>query len=223
MQNFKTENDIERKFFEQDFTPVNEILKLIRKSLNTGEKLSLKSFDLANIIDFNPAETLVYITLFQAGRKSIRYGSKRASLEDTLNRDIEMLRKNRNFSEYRVDNSDDCRIMIEYVISRKKVSKSELNSERFDDGRFEIGIDGLELRKDGISYYYMPTEAVTLSHMGLGAVLKTLVKRTPIGKMTNKISERLSILNQSDYEYYLFRTRAFVTYKDEHSSFCAKQ
>ena len=52
--------------------------------------------------------------------------------------------------------------------------------------------------------------------MGLRAVLQTLVKRTPIGKMTNKISERLQILAQSkDYEYYLFRSRAFVTYKDK--------
>lgn len=214
MQNFKTENDIERKFFEQDFSSVDELLKRIRASLISGEKLSIKDLDFTGIIDYNQAETLVYITIFQAGRKSIRYGSKRESLEVTLNRDIEMLRKNKNFSEYKLDDLDNCRIMLEYVISRKKVNKDDLQYEKFDDSRFEIGIDGLELRKDGISYYYMPTEAVSLSHMGLKSALKALVKRTPIGKMTNKISERLSILSQSNYEYYLFRTRAFVTYKD---------
>ena len=62
----------------------------------------------------------------------------------------------------------------------------------------------------------MPTDAITLSHMGLRAVLQTLVKKTPIGKLTNSISERLNILAASnDYEYYLFRSRAFVSYKND--------
>ena len=105
--------------------------------------------------------------------------------------------------------------MIEYIIDRKKINKNELNSERFDNGRFEIGINGLELRKDGISYYYMPTDAITLSHMGLRSALQTLVRKTPIAKLTNSISERLNILSASnDYEYYLFRSRAFITYRN---------
>lgn len=215
MQDFKIENDEERRYFEQDFSPVNELMARLRTSLISATSLDIADIDLSGIIDFKPSETLVYVTLFQAGRKYIRYGSKRATFEQTLNRDIEMLRKNKDFNFYNLNSTDDCRIMIEFVISRKKISPGELNSERFDNGRFEIGVDGLELRKDGISYYYMPTDAITLSHMGLRAVLKTIVKRTPIGKMTNKISERLQILAQSkDYEYYLFRTRAFISYKD---------
>ena len=215
MLDFKVENDKEREYFNQDFTPVNVLLKRIRKALINGGEISVKDLDFTGIINFLPSETLVYITMFQQGNKFIRYGSKRADFEQTINRDIEMLRKNRNFSEFDVDNIEKCRIMIEYVYSRKQIFRGELNSERFDNGRFEIGIDGLELRKDGISYYYMPTDAVTLSHMGVKSVLQTLVKKTPIGKMTNSKSERLDILGQSrDYEYYLFRTRAFVTYKD---------
>lgn len=216
MLDFKSQNDKEREFFEQDFSVVNELLKRIRNALVSGKSVNLGDLDFSGIINFNPQETLVYISLFQSGQKFIRYGSKRKDLETTINRDIEMLRKNKNFSNFSVNDENSCRIMLEYIIDRKKVNKGELNSERFDNGRFEIGINGLELRKDNISYYYMPTDAITLSHMGLRAVLQTLVRKTPIAKLTNSISERLNILSASnDYEYYLFRSRAFITYKNE--------
>ena len=215
-KDFKEQNDKEREYFNQDFSVMNEVMKRIRSALLTGKTLDINDLNLNGIVEFIPSETVVYITLFQAGQKFIRYGSKRATFGQTIDRDIEMLRKNRRFNDFNIEDFDKCRIMLEIAIDRKKISPKELNSQNFDNGRFEIGINGLELRKDGISYYYMPTDAITLSHMGLRAVLQTLVKRTPIGKMTNKISERLQILAQSkDYEYYLFRSRAFVTYKDK--------
>ena len=171
---------------------------------------------MSDIINFDRAETLVYITLFQSGQKFIRYGSKRQDLETTLNRNVEMLRKNKRLGDFTVNDEDKCRIMLEYVIDRHPVSPAKLNSVRFDNSRFEIGINGLELRKDGISYYYMPTDAITLSHMGLRSVLETLVRKTPIAKLSNSRSKRLEILSQSkDYEYYLFRSRAFITYKND--------
>lgn len=216
MLDVKSQNDKEREFFNQDFSVVNELLKRIRNALVSGQSITISDLDFSGIINFNPQETLIYISLFQSGQKFIRYGSKRKDLETTINRDIEMLRKNKNFPNFSVNDTNSCRIMLEYIIDRKKVNKGELNSERFDNGRFEIGINGLELRKDNISYYYMPTDAITLSHMGLRAVLQTLVRKTPIAKLTNSISERLNILSASnDYEYYLFRSRAFITYKKE--------
>lgn len=215
MLDFKSQNDKEREFFNKDFSVVNELLKRIRNALAFGKAINIGDLNLSGIINFNPQETLVYISLFQNGQKFIRYGSKRKDFETTINRDIEMLRKNKNFSNFSVNDENSCRIMLEYIIDRKKINKSELNSEHFDNGRFEIGINGLELRKDGISYYYMPTDAITLSHMGLRSVLQTLVRKTPIAKLTNSISERLNILSASnDYEYYLFRSRAFITYKN---------
>lgn len=215
MLDFKSQNDQEREFFEQDFSVVNELLKRIRNALVSGKFVNLGDLDFSGIINFNPQETLVYISLFQSGQKFIRYGSKRKDFETTVNRDIEMLRKNKNFQKFLVNDENSCRIMLEYIIDRKRINKGELNSERFDNGRFEIGINGLELRKDGISYYYMPTDAITLSHMGLRSALQTLVRKTPIAKLTNSISERLNILSASnDYEYYLFRSRAFITYKN---------
>lgn len=216
MLDFKEQNDRERAYFKQNFTPVNKILQRVRKSLQDGAQFSIKDLDLTGIIDFNRAETLVYITLFQSGQKFIRYGSKRADFETTLNRDVEMLRKNKRFADFDVADEKKCRVMLEFVIDRHQVSPKNLNSERFDSSRFEIGINGLELRKDGVSYYYMPTDAVALSHMGLRSVLETLVKKTPIGKLSNSRSKRIEILSKStDYEYYLFRSRAFITYKNE--------
>ncbi len=216
MLDFKEQNDKERAFFEQDFSPINEVLHRVRKSLITGENLSITDLDLSDIINFDRAETLVYITLFQSGQKFIRYGSKRQDFQSTLNRDVEMLRKNKKFSDFDVSDEVKCRIMLEYVIDRHPVSPAKLNSVHFDNSRFEIGINGLELRKDGISYYYMPTDAITLSHMGLRSVLETLVRKTPIAKLSNSRSKRLEILSQSkDYEYYLFRSRAFITYKND--------
>lgn len=216
MLDFKEQNDKERAFFEQDFSAVNKVLQRVRKSLTTGENLSITDLDLSDIINFDRAETLVYITLFQSGQKFIRYGSKRQDFQSTLNRDVEMLRKNKKFSDFDVSDEVKCRIMLEYVIDRHPVSPAKLNSVHFDNSRFEIGINGLELRKDGISYYYMPTDAITLSHMGLRSVLETLVRKTPIAKLSNSRSKRLEILSQSkDYEYYLFRSRAFITYKND--------
>ena len=216
MQDFKEQNDKERAYFEQDFTPVNIILQRVRKSLIDGVPFSIKDLDLKEILNFNKAETLVYITLFQSGQKFIRYGSKRVDFETTLNRDVEMLRKNKRFENFNIADENNCRIMLEFVIDRHQISPQHLNSERFDESRFEIGINGLELRKDGISYYYMPTDAVVLSHMGLRSVLETLVKKTPIGKLSNSRSKRIELLAQSkDYEYYLFRSRAFITYKNK--------
>lgn len=216
MLDFKEQNDKERAFFEQDFSAVNKVLQRVRKSLITGENLSITDLDLYDIINFDRAETLVYITLFQSGQKFIRYGSKRQDLETTLNRNVEMLRKNKRFGDFIVNDEDKCRIMLEFVIDRHPVSPAKLNSVHFDNSRFEIGINGLELRKDGISYYYMPTDAITLSHMGLRSVLETLVRKTPIAKLSNSRSKRLEILSQSkDYEYYLFRSRAFITYKND--------
>lgn len=216
MLDFKEQNDKERAFFNQDFSAVNKVLQRVRKSLITGENLSITDLDLSDIINFDRAETLVYITLFQSGQKFIRYGSKRQDFQSTLNRDVEMLRKNKKFSDFDVLDEVKCRIMLEYVIDRHPVSPAKLNSVHFDNSRFEIGINGLELRKDGISYYYMPTDAITLSHMGLRSVLETLVRKTPIAKLSNSRSKRLEILSQSkDYEYYLFRSRAFITYKND--------
>lgn len=216
MLDFKEQNDKEREYYSQDFSPMNEVLKRVRNAIVTGQKINIKDIDLTGILEFKGSETLVYVTLFQAGNKFLRWGCKRAEFVDTLNRDVEKIRQSSRFTDFNPADENLCRIMIEYTIDRKKVDKKDLKSQDFTDSRFEIGINGLELRREGVSYYYMPTDAISYSHIVLGSVLRTLVKKTPIAKLTNKISERVKILAAStEYEYYLFRSRAFVTYKDK--------
>ncbi len=212
---FREQNEIDREYYKQDFKPMNELLVRIRQALRTGKPMETKGLNLKGIYDFDPELSFTYITLFQEGLTPIRYGSRRKTMGITLNRDIEKIRENKNFSKFEVGNFNKCRIMIEFVIERHSTDLDRLNSSNFNRNRFEPGITGLELKDDKASYYYMPTDAVVQSQMGLRGALETLAKRSPIGKMTNKISERMRILHGSPrLHFFLFKTRAFVTYKN---------
>ena len=212
MLDFSYINEEERKWYLKDFSKIRSLLKLIRMALLTGEELLEDDF--SEYFDFEPNNTLIYLSLFQAGHKMIRYGSKRATFIKTVNRDVEMLRKNKNFTAFNVKDDESCRIMIEVMQDRIQILPEALNTHMFDDTRFESGITGLELRKDGISYYYMPTDAITYSHLGLKSAVNHLARKTPVGKLTNKISERLRII-ATEYEHYVFKSKAIVSYKDE--------
>lgn len=213
---FKKQNDIDREYFKQDFKPMTELLFRIRQALRTGKTLDINGINLKGIYDFNPDISFTYITMFQEGLTPIRYGSRRKTLVNTLNRDIEKLRENKNFHKFEVGNFSKCRIMIEFIIERRQTDLDKLHTKIFNHNRFEPGITGLELQDSTASYYYMPTDAVVQSQMGLRRALETLAKRSPIGKMTNKISERLRIIHASyKLKWFVFRTRAFVTYKNE--------
>ena len=157
MLDFKEQNDKEREYYSQDFSPMNEVLKRVRNAIVTGQKVNIKDIDLTGILEFKGNETLVYVTLFQAGNKFLRWGCKRSEFVDTLNRDVEKIRQSSRFTDFNPADENLCRIMIEYTIERKKVDKKDLKSQHFTDSRFEIGINGLELRREGVSYYYMPT------------------------------------------------------------------
>ena len=92
MLDFKEQNDKERAFFEKDFSCIDVLMKRVRNALVTGEKIDISDLDFSGIIDYNPSETLVYITLFQSGQKFVRYGSKRVDFQTTVNRNIEKIR-----------------------------------------------------------------------------------------------------------------------------------
>lgn len=212
---FKKQNDKDREYFKQDFKPMSELLARIRQALRTGKSLETKGLKLNGIFDFDPELSFTYITLFQEGLTPIRYGSRRKTLDNTLNRDIEKLRENKNFTKFEIGNFNKCRIMIEFVIERTQTDLDRLHGKVFDNNRFEPGITGLELKDSKASYYYMPTDAVVQSQMGLRGALETLAKRSPIGKMTNKISERMKILHgSSNLKFFIIKTRAFVSYKN---------
>ena len=213
---YKVQNDIEREYYSQDFSALKPLFKRIRECLLTGRGINVSDIDLKNIIDYKPSFTLIYISLFQAGLQPVKYGSIRKDLALALNRDIEMIRQNKNFSDFNVEDENTCRIMIEFITEKTQTTLRRIQQTEFNEDRFEIGVNGLELKNDGISYYYMPSEGFTQSHLGIKQALNGVIRKSPIGKMTNKISERIEILkNSPDYEIFITKGHAFVTYKDD--------
>ena len=77
---FSIENDLERKYFEQDFSVMNELMKRIRSGLVNGNSINISDLSFDGILDFKPSKTLVYITLYQKGQKFIRYAACEARL-----------------------------------------------------------------------------------------------------------------------------------------------
>lgn len=213
---YKIENDKEREYFNQNFDVMTELLQRIRNSLISGKPIKTNDLNLQGILDYKPSTTILYISLFQEGQDFIKYGSVRKELNAALNRDIEKLREHKRFSQFEVENTDKCRIMIEFSTHRLQTTLRRLQQSEFNEDRFEIGINGLELKKDGVSYYYMPTDGFTLSHLGLKQALNGVIRKTSIGKMTNKIPERIAILKETPgCEYFLLKSHAFITYKNE--------
>ena len=98
--NFKESNDKEREYYNRDFSNVAVLLNRIRETLINGGNLNISDLNLADIFEFKANDTIVYISLFDIGKKFIKYGSRRSTLEQTLNRCIEMLKKNTQFSEF---------------------------------------------------------------------------------------------------------------------------
>ncbi len=214
---YKDFNDRERKYYSQDFSQMNTLMKRIRNAFIHKVTVKMTNLDLKNIWDFNSKTGFTYITLFQEGKKPLRYGSRRENIADTVNRCILKIRENKRFSEFDIENKEKCRILLEFVIDKKLTDLRHLQGEKFGEHRFEPGITGLELKNvfTDIPIFYMPTDAIVNSQMSLNQALVTLIKSTPIGKMTNKNPERIKILSESDeYEMYIFRSRAFVTYHD---------
>lgn len=212
---FTQENDIEREFYAKDYPEITELLNRIRKSLGNGSKIQINDLNLTGIIDFKPGLTYTYVTLFQSGLKPIRRGACKETLEITLNRDIEQIRKIKNFNEFDISDNTKCRIMLEYITEQIPVNKVEdIKCASFTPKRFEPGITGIKLLLDNGTYIYMPTDAWIESQMALKNVLNHLLRKTYIKDLTDKISERINILKKQNYECFIIKSRTFITYKD---------
>ena len=200
-----------KAWFNLSFTSENELLSNIRQALVTGNALSVSA---STLIPFDPAISQVNVTLFQAGQRPLRWLSKRASLEVTLNRIVTKLRSNKRFKNFTVINPGTTRILLEVVIAEKKIDPRKLSFASFTPTRFEPGITGLKLvHKDTKQpLFYMPTDAAVYSHMTKRQVFNHLAKKTHILKVTNKISERMQLLQAEPYSYYLLNSVAFITY-----------
>lgn len=212
---FSTVNNKIREYFERDFSPVNELAKRIRQALITGEKITTKDLNLDGILDFDKKLTFLYLTLFQAGEKLLRWGSLRENLTDTINRNIEQIRKNPNFKNFSVVNNEKCRIMIEYITEEFPTKIEDIETDIFTPNRYEPGITGIKLLFENKLHVYMPTESYIQSQLSLNQALNSIIKKTRIKDITNSIPERIELLESLPYECSIIKSRAFVTYKDE--------
>lgn len=213
--NFEEINNQEREHFKQDFTEMNELLHRIRKSFSRNQKIDISDIDTAKFINYNPEISFTYITLFQDGLKPIRWGSCRKTLEDAINRDIEKIKENKNYSNFDIRNPEKCRIMLECITEQTPIKFNEINITKFDNKRFEPGITGLKLILDKTPYIYMPTDAWVQSQIDLKSILNTILRKTPIKNITNKISERIEILRKTPHDLFITKSKTFITYKND--------
>lgn len=215
MKNFTQENKIEREYYLKDFSPVKELMTRIRGALTSKFPVEINDLNLDGIINYNNQFSFTYITLFQEGLQPIRWGSCKKTFEETINRDIKKLKENKAFKNFEIWNENKCRIMLEYVIEQIPTKIEDIKSFTFVPNRFEPGVTGVKIILNGTSYLYMPTDAWIQSQMTLKSALNTILRKTYIKDITNKISERINILKQTPCESYIIKSRAFVTYKEE--------
>lgn len=211
---YSKQNIIEREFFQKDFSGINALICKIRESFISGSNVSLDGLSLDEIIKYDNGLTYVYITLFQEGLKPIRWGACRQTLEETINRDISQIKNNKSYSDFDIANPKNCRIMLEYITEQFPVRLEEIKSASFEQRRFEPGITGIKLNYEGKTYIYTPSEAWSNSQMDLKSALNTILRKSSIKNITNKISERIDILKKSKYECFLVKSRCFVSYDE---------
>jgi len=196
--------------------------------MNQGIKILLKSIRESLILctpfilpttlkmSFSPQISQVYITLFQDGNKSIRWGSKKDTLEETIQRIITKLRQNQNFYNFNLADSKSCRIMFEIVTQEYPCNIRNLTTMRMKSrNRYETGVNGFIYTYEGIKRFFMPTDGYVKSIMSVNQLLNYLSKQCGVAKRTNKISERVHLMRREPIEYTFIESNAYITYKDE--------
>ena len=205
------QNNIDRQYYQKDFTSMKVLLDNIRQSFITGKEI--KNIDCE--INYDSSFSYIYITLFQEGLQPIRWGSNRKPLTAAINRDIEQIRQRNTYPQFEISNPEKCRIMIEYITEQIPAKLNEIKYGTFVPERFEPGVTGLKLVLDNTNYIYTPTDAWVNSQMDLKSALNTILRKTYIKNITNKISERIDILRKTPHECFIIKSKTFITYNDE--------
>ena len=192
---------------------LNILLKNIKHSLLSNQ---LFIFPINLKINFNPKISQVFITLFQEKNISIRWGSKKETLEETIRQIIFRLKQNPNFINFDIKDKNRCKIMLEIVTKEYPCNIRNLNTIKLHSpNRFEPGVNGLKYRyKDKISFF-MPTDGYTKSIMGIKQLLNHLSKQCGIAKQTNKITQRVHLMRSEPIEYTFIESIAYISYKDD--------
>ena len=200
---------LDEKDYKRHYGEEAKLLAEIRCTLiDPASKLSIPA-DLSSA--FDPEIGTTYVTLFQRGNSPIRWGSNRGSLIASIARDITKLREHERFSEFNPSDPEACRILLEVITESWPVNIGKVTECIFNDHRFEPGIMGFRFRYQGHSHYYMPTDAVTRSHMTLRHALNDMSKKCGIAKETIRISERAKLMKSRPIKYWMIKSFAFVT------------
>ena len=192
---------------------LSQLLKSIRNSLLADQKFVLP--DNLNV-NFNSKISQVFITLFQEKNIPIRWGSKKETLEKTIQQIIFRLRSNPIFNSFDLKDNNKCRIMFEIVTKEYPCNIQNLNTVRmYSPNRFEPGVNGLKYRYKNRTRFFMPTDGYTKSIMGINQLLNYLSKQCGIAKQTNKISQRALLMRKEPIEYTFIESNAYISYKDD--------
>ncbi len=211
VMDFSTQNNIDREFYNKEYPGVKTLLNNIRQAFITGKKLTDTNCE----IEYNSSFSYVFVTLFQEGLNPIRWGSNRKKLTDAIQRNIEQIKQFSTFSRFDIKNPAKCRIMIEYITEEIPTTISEIKYATFAPNRFEPGVTGIKIVLDNNVHIYTPSEAWTNSQMDLKSALNTILRKTYIKNITNKISKRIEILRKTPHQCYIIKSRTFITYNEE--------
>ena len=204
---YSVQNNIDREFYQKDFSQLKMLIDDIRTALISGEKIDAKKYDLSDIIQFDNTKTFLYITLFQEGLTPIRWGSCRRDLTETINRDIEKIRSYKTFGRFELNNVEKCRILFEYIYETVPADINKIHSGEFTPERFEPGVSGIKIILNGRPTIYMPTDAWVNSQMDTKSAFNTMLRKTYIKDLTNSISERIRILKKTPHKAYVIKSR----------------
>ena len=164
---------------------------------------------------FDPEISQLYVTLFQEGLAPLRWGAKRRTLEATVEHVLKRLKSRNGFGQFSVDDASACRIMLEMVTESRPCPIRRLTVRHFTADRFEPGVTGLRCTLEDKTVYFMPTDAVTRSVLGINQLLDVLSKRFGFAKRTQKTSERVDMLLSRPLHCELIRSVAFISYGEE--------
>jgi hypothetical protein len=200
-------------FLQQTFAGESALLQQIRSALMTP----YTQIDIPENLtfDYTPQYSQLYITLFEAGQRPLRWGAKLFTLEQSFNHSVKRLTQQPRFKDFTVYDPSRCRIMFEIVTEEYPCDIRSMTARRFGKNRFEPGITGLYCKYENKTRYFMPTDAVTHSVMSVNQLLNFLSKRFGIAKRTRKISERVQLMRSLPIEYRFIKSVAFVTYEEK--------
>ncbi|WP_417317477.1 protein containing Six-hairpin glycosidase-like domain protein [Emcibacter sp.] len=198
---------------EEPFPGANLLFKEIRLALQTGKEK--EHFNkLPPLERYDPGVSHLYITLFQAGQKPLRWGTRRDNLAASLRRITEKIRAHPRFRDFDMADPSRTRIMLEYLTHRQPIEDTSLlGTRRKDQYRFEPGITGVHFSYQNRDYYYLPTEAYTRSHMSLNQVYDYLSRRLGFDDRSRR--KRINRVKESISGVELIESRAFVSYEDK--------